>query len=378
MNFRIPILDRYILAQILGTMGSVLAVVISLMILEHLPRLLEITSHSGHRGYIVAHTVAALLPEYGGIGLPVGLFLGIALTIRKLALGGELDVIEACGIAPLRWMRFPFMLAAMVSILTILNQGWAMPAGESNLAEIGKRMENGEFGHRLQAGQFIDLESGSVLLFDQVDAVNGELVGLFLRTEGNTFTARRGRFWQLSSGATAIELRDGQVVQEREARVLDFARIEYRFGEVKDVQQRESMDGALRRADIRRLWLSGTTASRSAVYGRCLWALLVLPLPLLALILGKPPRRQSGAVGILVGVISLVLGLKMITPLIDGHSSQPEVLAAGILVTWSLFVFGLIRAEKVFGRGFVDRWASRIFRSFRSPNAQLMVQPPSR
>lgn len=369
MPFRLFILDRYILGQILGTMCSVLAVVMSLMILEHLPRLLEITSHSGHRGYIVAHTVAGLLPEYGGIGLPVGLFLGIALTIRKLALRGELDVIEACGIAPLRWMRFPLTLAAIVSILTILNQGWLMPAGESKLAEIGKRMADGEFGHRLQAGQFIDLGSGSVLLFDQVDAANGHLIGLFLRSEGNTFTARRGRFWQLPSGATAIELRDGQVVQERDARVLGFARFQYRAGEVEGAPKKEPEDGFLKRVDIGLLWANGTTPSRSAVYGRCLWAALVLPLPLLGLILGKPPRRQAGAVGILVGLISLVLGLKMITPLIDGRSSEPELLAAGILVTWGLFVSGLIRAERVFGQGFVDLWASRILQNFRRPNA---------
>ena len=369
MPFRILILDRYILGQILRTMGSVLAVVIALMILEHLPRLLEITSHSGRRVYIVAHTVASLLPEYGGIGLPLGLFLGISLTIRKLALRGELDVIEACGIAPSRWMRFPLMLAAMVSILTILNQGWLMPAGETKLAEIGKRMEDGEFGHRLQAGQFIELGSGSILLFDKVDAVNGELIGPFLRTEGNTLTARRGRFWQLPSGSMAIELHDGQAVQERYARVVGFSLFVYRFGGIKSITTKESIDGGLKRTNIRILFLSGITSNRSAIYGRCLWAVLVLPLPLLALILGKPPRRQSGAVGILVGIISLVLGLKMITPLIDGHSSQPEVLAAGILVTWGVFVFGLIMAEKVFGQGFVDLWASRIFRSFRRPDA---------
>jgi lipopolysaccharide export LptBFGC system permease protein LptF len=70
MSFGLLILDRYILRQTLGTMCRVLAVVMALMLLEHLPRLLEITRLSGHRGYIVAHTVAGLLPEYGGIGLP--------------------------------------------------------------------------------------------------------------------------------------------------------------------------------------------------------------------------------------------------------------------------------------------------------------------
>ena len=369
MPFRILILDRYILGQMLGTMGSVLAVVMSLMILEHLPRLLEITSQSGHRGYILAHTVAGLLPEYGSIGLPVGLFLGIALTIRKLTLRGELDVMEACGIAPSRWMRLPLALAGMVSILTILNQGWLVPAGETELVEIGKRMKAGEFGHRLQAGQFIDLGSGNTLLFEKIDAVNGELIGLFLRAEGKTFTARRGRFWQLPSGAPAIELRDGQVVQERDARVLDFARFAYRVGEGERTPDEASKDELLKRVDIGLLWENGTTSSRSAVYGRCLWAALVLFVPLLALILGKPPRRQSGAVGIFFGLIFLVLGLKMVSPLIDGYSSKPELLAAGILATWGLFVSGLVGANKVFGQGFVDLWASRILHNFRRSNA---------
>jgi len=368
MPFRVLTLDRYILGQILGAMCSVLAVIMSLMILEHLPRLLEITSQSGHRGYIVAHTLAGLLPEYGGIGLPVGLFLGIALTIRKLVLRGELDVIEACGIAPLRWMRFPILLSAMVSILIILNQGWLVPAGETKLAEIGKRMADGEFGHRLQAGQFIDLGSDNMLLFEKIDPVNGELVGLFIRAEEVVFTARRGRFSQLPSGVIAIELRDGQVVQERDARVLEFAHFAYRIGEVEGAPDKKPKDGSLKRVDIGLLWKNGTTSSRSAVYGRCLWAALVLFVPLLARVLGKPPRRQSGAVGILFGVMLLVLGLKMITSLIDGYSSEPEVLATGILATWCLFVSGLVRAEKVFGQGFVDLWASRLLRNFRRSN----------
>ncbi|TGX49572.1 LptF/LptG family permease [Sphingomonas gei] len=369
MSFRLLILDRYVLRQTLGTMCRVLAVVMSLMLLEHLPRLLEITRFSGHPGYIVAHTVTGLVPEYGGIGLPVGLFLGIALTVRKLVLSGELDVIEACGIAPLRWMRSPLIVATMVSILTIANQGWLMPAGEVKLTEIGSRMESGEFGHRLEAGQFIDLGSGRVLLFEQVDAANGELVGLFLRTEAKTFTARRGRFWRLPSGAAAIELRDGQAIQERSSGVIDFVRLQYRTDDVGGVSKIGSGDRSPKRVDIGSLWADGTPSSRSAVYGRCLSAALILFLPSLALALGKPPRRQSGAIGIFVGLILLVLGLKVITPLVDGHAREPEMVAAGILVAWGLLVAGLIRAEKIFGQGFVDHWASRVLQNFRRPNA---------
>lgn len=369
MSFRVPILHKYIVRQMLGTMIAVLVVVMSLMMLEHLPNLLEVTRLSGHRGYIIGHTVASLLPEYGGIGLLVGLFLGIALTIRKLALRGELDVIEACGIAPLHWMRFPFTLAVLVSIVTIINQGWLMPAGEIKLAEIGRRMEAGEFGHQLQAGEFITLGPGNVLLFDQVDGDNSEVLELFLQTEGNTFTARRGRIWRLPYGATAFDLRDGQILQKQAAGVLNFSQFEYHVDDVGAAPGKKPKKGPLNRTDIESLWAIGTPSSRSAVYGRFLWAVLALLLPLLALILSKPPRRQSGAVGILFGVIALVLGLKMITPLTDGDSTQPELLAAGILTSWAFFVSGLIWAEKVFGNGFIDFWTNQIIHKFRRPGA---------
>lgn len=365
MSFRLPILDRHILRQILGTMGSVLAIVIALMILEHLPRLLEITRLSGHRGYIVVNTVASLLPEYGGIGLPVALFLAIALTVRRLVLSGELDAIEACGIAPLRWMRFPFAVAAMVSILALLNQGWLMPAGEVRIAEIGSRLEKGEFGHRLEAGQFIDLGSGRVLLFEQVDGANGELIGLFLRADGNTFSAKRGRFWRRPSGEAVIELRDGQGIDERSSKVVEFVRLQYRMDDMAGAAGIRPEDRSAKRVDIGSLWADGTSSSRSSVYGRCLSAALILFLPSLAMTLGKPPRRQSGAVGILVGLTLLVLGLKVITPLIDGQSTEPEMAAAGILVAWGLFVWGLNKAQKAFGQGFVDILAKRVFQNFR-------------
>lgn len=369
MSIRPLILDRYILGQTLGTMCGVLAVVMSLMVLEHFPRLLEITHLSGHRGYIVVSIVGGLLPEYGGIGLLVGLFLGIALTVRRLALRRELDVIEACGIAPSRWMRFPLTLAGIVSILTIVNQGWLMPAGETRLAEIGTRMADGEFGHRLEAGQFIDLGSGSVLRFEKVDAVNGELFDLFLRSGGTIFTARRGSLWQLPSGSIAIELRDGQLIQEKAGKVLEFSRLQHRVAGVEGAPAREPPNSILKRVNMGSLWAKGTTPSRSAVYGRCLWAALVLFLPPVALVLGKPSIRQSGAVGILLGMIALVLGLKMISPLIDGNAAEPELLAAGILVIWGSFVYGLIRGEKVFGYGFIDIWARRTFQNVRRSRA---------
>lgn len=377
MAGRFPILDRYILVQVIGTFAAVMGVVISLMTLEHLPRLMEITRLSGHRGYIVAQTVAGLFPEYAGIGILVGLFLGVALTVRRLALRGELDVIEACGIPPLRWMRFPLILAGLASVLVFINQSWLMPAGEAQLDDIGRRMEVGEFGHRLPAGEFIDLGAGSLLLFRRVDASTGELLGLFLKTKEATFTAKSGRLVINRLGGTELELRNGQVLQETESRVLQFSRFQYRVDEPASNRQRDDLIPGSKLQDSAALWEDGSVSSRSTVYGRSLWAALALIIPIFALPLGKPPRRQTGGAGILFGMALLVLALKMISPLIDGEASQPEALAAITLLSWGGLAIGLIGAEKKFGRGFFDLAAQSIITKNQYLIKFSRQQPPA-
>jgi len=342
-------------------MGAVIGVVMSLMVVEHFPRLVQITRLSGHRGYIVAQTIAGLLPEYAGIGLLVGLYLAIALTVRRLAMRGELDVIEACGVSPWRWMRLPIFLAALVSALTFLNQGWLMPAGEARLNEIGHRMEMGEFGFNLEAGEFVDLGSGNILNFRGVDSQTHRLTGLFLRDKQQIFSAASGRLSMSPVGEAIVDLFDGQALNSQDGRILKFTHLRYQARKVgiRSGENRKGVDPS-RGGSLDALLRSDHMRDRSVVYGRLLWALLALLLPPISLVLGKPPRREAGSVGIVVGLALLVLFLKTISPLTDGHSHFPGALFLVILTGWVATTLGLMRAEKSFGQGFVDRWSTQL------------------
>ena len=355
------LLDRYILKQAIGTLAALLAIVISLMMLEHLPRLVEISRYSGHRGYVIRQTIVGLLPEYAGIGMLVGLYFAIALTARRMALRGELDVVEACGISLWRAMRMPLSLAGLVSVLLLVNQGWLMPAGERHLDEIGHRMAQGEFGHQLPVGEFVDLGSGNVLRFREVDHKTGNLQGLFLRTDEQTFTAEMGRLSILPSGVASVLLSNGQAVGEHDGRILHFRNIRYRLtpSAGDDPVEMERVI-QLRKRSLSDLLQEGSDRTRSAAYGRFLWTVLALMLPAVAFVLGKPPRRAAGAVGIIVGLAWLVLCLKMIGPLTDGASRDPELAAVGIALLWAIVSVGLLKVEGSLGQGFVDRWAARL------------------
>ena len=357
MHARPAILDRYILTQVLAAMGAVLAIVMSLMVLEHLPRMIEITRWSGHRGEVIGRTVLGLMPEYAGIGVMVGLFLGIGLTVRKLALRGELDVMAAFGVPARRWMRLPVGLAVLMALATLLNQGWLMPAGERQLEQIGQEVMLGKFGQRLPAQSFVDLGSGAVLHFGGYDEATGELLGLFIKSSGQVLSAARGRIWMAPDGSAQLDLHDGQILFADEQRVLGFSNLRQHIGTAPTAPAVGRESAMLKQTDIAALWAGGSDSERAAVYGRCLIALLMLALPALANVLGKPPRRSASAFGLLAGLVLLVAALKLVSPLTAGKVSNPEVAALAMAGLGAGVMFCLIKCEQTLGDGFVDQWA---------------------
>ena len=369
MSWRAPILDWYIFRQTAGTLAVIVGIVMSLMVLEHLPRLLEVTRLSGHRGYIVMQTVAGLVPEYVGIGLLVGLYLAIALTVRRLVLRGELDAIEASGVGPLRWMRIPGAMSLAIAALTLANQGWIMPSGEARLAEIGSRVAAGDFGYNLRAGEFIDLGSDHMLLFDSVESETGYLTGLLLRSEDRTLSAAKGRLSVAPDGETMIQLFDGQSIGGKDGRVLSFHSMIYRTDKPGSAATPEvHASDRLRLVPLDELISSTNRLEQSAAYARLLWPLLVLLMPVLAFVFGKPPNRSSSAMGMLVGLALVVTCVKAIAAVSESHLPMPGALAAGVALSWVFIAAALLKLDRQHGRGFLERGiADLVGRGDRTP-----------
>ena len=361
------LLDGYILRQTIGTLAAVIAIVISLMVLEHLPRLIDISRVSGHRGYIVSQTIIGLVPEYLGIGMLFGLYLATALTVRRLALRGELEAIETSGVGPWRWMRMPRVLTMLIAGLILVNQGWIMPAGESRLAQIGHRMAMGDFGYNIEAGEFIELGSGNVLTFRGVETDSGYLTKLFLRTADQTYTAAKGRLSIASDRGLVVELIDGQVLGHADGRSFGFKKILYRIhkgGVPVRSSERQADPSRLRPLD--QLLSSTRRRDRSVAFGRMLWPLLALLAPILSFVLGKPPKRGRSGIGVFVGLVLLVTFIKAIALLNDGAPGNPGVLALGIVFGWCFVVSVLVALNKRLGHGFVDQWIGHLALKARS------------
>ncbi|MFW2351029.1 LptF/LptG family permease [Qipengyuania sp.] len=331
-------LDIYLLRLSCGTLGSVVAIVMSLMVLEHLPRLIDITNLSGHRGYIIGQTVLGLLPEYAGIGAVFGLFLAIALTVRKLALRGELDAIEAMGIAPLRWLRMPIVFTVATAAFVLVNQGWLMPAGERKIDEIGRRMAAGDFGYNLSAHEFHAIDEDTMLSFDGIDPDDGRLLGLFVRTKAGTFQAASGRLALASDKEGILQLRQGQLV-EPAGRVMSFSTIDVRLPRAAPPRLGPPRaDKSWQGETIMALMSAGDPAQMKAACVRLLWVGLTLLVPFLAVSSGRPPMRSGSPLGVFLGLCIIVALIKSIDWYGGLNTSQPVSLAALIAGAWVIAI----------------------------------------
>lgn len=357
----IATLDRYLLVNVAGTLTSVFAIVLSLMLFEHLPRLFTIVSLTGRKTYIVAESMISLLPEYAGIGLLFGLYLATALTTRRLSLRGELDIFEAAGVSPCRWFRFPMLVALAIAVLLLWTQGWLVPAGERRLAELGRQLESGRFGYQLETGQFIDLGDGITVRFERVEPTTGKLADVFFKAGGATFTANRGRLGMDMTGHVIVDLENGRMINSRNSQSLEFSRFHFdsdgRSGNKdKAADQAQRLNGTALPA----LLISHDAPDRAEAYSRLLWPIFALLVPVAGFVLGKSSRRAGSSLGLMAGLILVVLFVRTAGFVASTRMESPGYLASIVAAGWAATAGLLVYGERRWGAGYVDSWLRRV------------------
>jgi len=103
-------IDRYLARLILMPLFATLVLAAMLLLLEKMLRLFDFVVTAGGPVNVVWRMLADLLPEYLGLGIPIGLMLGVLLAFRRLALSSELDALRAVGLGYTRLLVVPTSL----------------------------------------------------------------------------------------------------------------------------------------------------------------------------------------------------------------------------------------------------------------------------
>lgn len=396
-------IDRYLTRLILVPLLATLALAAMLLLLEKMLRLFDFVVTEGGPVNVVWRLLANTIPEYLGLGIPIGLLLGVLLAFRRLALSSELDSLRAAGLGYGRLLRVPYMFAVLLVGVNLMIVGFIQPYAEYAYEGLRFELRSGALGASIKVGEFTNLGRRMTLRVERSENDGTDLHGVFLRAEsrnGRTLavTADRGTFLATDDPNTILfRLANGRLVHNAPSyltpRVLSFTHYDLPIDlpAIESFRRRGNGTEELTLPELVRIGISGTdpnrrNAIRANFHFRLVEVVMMLLLPLLAVALAVPPKRSTSGLGIFLSIVLVVTyhkvnqyaeqmgALGRVDPLIALWT--PFILFAA-LILWMYWTLAhrpggqpIGALERVFDR--IGKRIGRLVRRPRRPPANLV------
>lgn len=392
-------IDRYMVRLILVPLLSTLTISAMLLVLDRMLRLFDFVATEGGPITVVWKMLANLLPEYLGLGIPIGLLLGVLLAFRKLATSSELDVMRGVGISFWRLLRIPYMFAILLAAINLAIVGYIQPTARYAYENLRFELRTGALGASIKVGEFTHFGDKMTIRIEQSRDEGRKLSGIFVQAmgkDGTSFavTAESGKFLATDNPDEIVfQLSNGVLISQAPKiptpRVLTFTthNLPIPLPKYGSFRQRGEGNTELTLPELVRIGSNPATSeelrdtSRSAFHFRVVEIATMFLLPLLAVALGVPPKRSTSALGVFLAIVMVVTyhkinqyaeaigGLGKIDPLI---ALWTPFLIFTALVAWMYYVIAYIpdgqpigALERVFGK--IGKW---IVRRFRGPRRE--------
>lgn len=322
-NF-IPAIDRYIFRLVIVPMMGVFALAASLLLLEKMLRLFDFVAVEGGPIGVVFKMLAATIPEYAALAIPLGLMLGILLAFRKLATTSELDILRAVGMSYGRLLRVPYIITAVLMAVNLALVFYVQPISRFVYERLEFELRSGALGASIKVGEFTTLADRMALRIEESENDGRELKGIFARVANErgqvlSISAREGAFLATTDSPDTIILRlsDGTIVQDTGGtgpRVLTFTRHDLpidlpameAFRQRGEDQREYILPELLRIGWSQDSSISLRDASQASFNYRLVEVVMMALLPLLAVALGIPPKRSTSALGVFLSIVLVV------------------------------------------------------------------------
>lgn len=317
-------IDRYMARLIAVPLFSTLVISAMLLVLDRMLRLFDFVATEGGPISVVWRMLANLLPEYLGLGIPIGLLLGVLLAFRRLATSSELDVMRAVGMSYPRLLYVPFLYAAALAAVNFAIVGFIQPDARYSYEKLRFELRTGALGASIKVGEFTHFPNGGTVRIEHSRDNGRKLSGIFVQyadKKGDWYavTAQSGQFLATDNPDEIIfRLTKGTLVNKAPnfatPRVLTFTSHDLPIALPKYESFRNQGSSNLERTlpQLARLGRDAKVdkdtrnGSRATFHFRIVEVCTMFLLPLLGLALGVPPKRSSSAIGVFLGIIMIV------------------------------------------------------------------------
>jgi LPS export ABC transporter permease LptF/LPS export ABC transporter permease LptG len=131
-----PILDRYIVREMLAPSLLGLLVFTFVLLIDQIPRLLAILVARSADLYTIVRVFVNLLPSIFAVTIPMAFLLGVLLGFGRMASESEIVACRAVGVSPLRLLKPVLFLAGAAGVVTLYINAIALPAANQAHREL--------------------------------------------------------------------------------------------------------------------------------------------------------------------------------------------------------------------------------------------------
>ncbi len=243
------------------------------------------------------------LPSFFELILPLGLFVGLLLSLGRLYADNEMVVLKACGLSPERLVSYVMLPTLTITILVASLSLLLAPAGSARAQALLDQPHAADALHQLVEGRFKKQRDGNLVSYAERIDDAGVMYNVFItqRKAGNSATpalvtfAKEGQFlYDQEVDRRYLELRDGTQYRGIPGQPGYEAVSFERYGELIP-----EIEGSLR-ATVRidaipsqTLWRSDTPAARAALTWRLSLPILVPVIAIIAVALSRTDARRG-------------------------------------------------------------------------------------
>jgi lipopolysaccharide export system permease protein len=320
-------IDRYLARLIFVPLVATLVLAAMLLLLDKMLRLFDFVVSEGGPVGVVWRMLANMIPEYLGLGIPIGLLMGTLLAFRKLALSSELDVLRGIGISYERLLLVPYLFTLALLAANVAIVGFVQPYSEYAYQGLRFELRSGALGASIKVGEFTNIGRRMTMRVERSEGGGHVLHNVFVRAEDRNgrsiaVTADHGSFLATENQDTIIlRLTNGRLVHNapdyKVPRVLSFERQDLpidlpaidafrgrgRGGGVDEL----TLPELVRRATASDAPADQKVAAQANFHFRLVEIAMILLVPLLAVALAVPPKRSSSGLGIFLSLILIVV-----------------------------------------------------------------------
>lgn len=290
--------------------------------------------------------------------LPLGLMLGLLLSVGRLYRDSEMPVITSIGVGPRRMLR-PLMLLVVPFVLMIgACSLWLGPWARQYSQQMIEAGQRTLLVAGLEAGRFVELPGGGGVVYANAMSNDGTYLGrvfIYRQDEGRMdITSARTGTLNLEGTTRYLKLDEGFRVEGPMDGGKDFRLMRYASNEVRlpDAESRDLDDDPELMSTLA-LLPDDRPGARAQLHFRLAPPLLALAFALLAVPLARSPPRQARWGRIILGLLAYVFGINLMLLGTNGLANGRLPLALGLWwLVLPLLAFG---AWMYFGDGRMKR-----------------------